>query len=131
MVKWNFGGLSSHCYSMQLETSRELDSNGRLQIPQLFLDRLNARPGERLEIKWDDDKKEMIVTFDATPYLEERIKNDKEEELLTSQSESSILYTDWSFPVIKTSTPYPKDFDMVASLKETREERSDKVGGLK
>lgn len=54
---------------MKLETSREIDSNGKLQIPQLFLDRLNARPWERLDLRWDETTKEMIISFDPTPYL--------------------------------------------------------------
>lgn len=62
---------------MKLETSREIDSNGKLQIPQLFLDRLNARPWERLDLRWDETTKEMIISFDPTPYLEEREKRIK------------------------------------------------------
>ena len=93
---------------------RELDQNGRLQIPELLLDRLGAEPDNWLSMEWIPETEGFLVRKVEAP----------------SESARLVFDIKTRLPMLYTPTTQPKAHDVAAMIKESWEARSDKIAGL-
>ena len=92
-----------------------IDKFGRVLIPKQVRTRIGMQAGDRLALEVSDV--ERSVALHPAP--------------VESQVTSRIETTDWGWPVIVTDPPTTVDFDVVEAIRQDREERLDKVMGIK
>ena len=90
-----------------------LDKFGRILIPKQVRTQLGVVAGDKLEL--DVSSEERSISIHPAPSTEKK---------------AEIRMTDWGWPVIHFVDGKSRDFDVVALIKEEREERAAKHLGI-
>ncbi len=92
-----------------------IDKFGRVLIPKHVRTRIGLQAGDQLELEVSDAERSVALHPTAG----------------TKTAVTRIEMTDWGWPVLVTDPPMTVDFDVVEMIRQGREERADKVLGLK
>lgn len=82
-----------------------VDKYGRILLPKLIRKSLGLKSGTRLEVTFDEKRKQLIISPTIFPIKQE------------------IVYTDWGFPIIQRGKKGNKSFGNTKKFTENTYER--------